>query len=112
MDPFRIVWPQCKNNFKKSYGFIKPQILSALCDAFVVVVESILIRKIKSYASGHGACFLGSGSTFSLPAEDGLDYSSFFTNYKVFSHSQRRAKANDPAMVALMPDQVPLDHLP
>lgn len=60
---------------------------------------------------GMGMCFLGSGSTFSPPAEDGLVFSSFFTNCEVFSHSRCRAKAKDPVTAALTPDQVPLDYL-
>lgn len=60
MESFRVVWPNVKIKKKnKNYGFIKAQILSALCDAFVVVLESILVRKTKSYASGHGDVFLG-----------------------------------------------------
>lgn len=61
---------------------------------------------------GMGTCFSGSGSTFSPPAEHGLDFSSFFTNYEVFSRALRRAKASDPATAALTLDRVPLDHLP
>lgn len=54
-----------------------------------------------------GTCFSGSGSTFSPLPEDGLDFRSFLTNYKVFG-----TKANDLVVDALPPDEVPLDHLP
>jgi len=59
MDPFRIVWPNVKIKTPNHCGFTKAQILSPVCDAFVVVLQSSLIRKIKSYASGHGDMFLG-----------------------------------------------------
>lgn len=70
-----------------------------------------MIRKIKSFASGHGDVFLGVGKHL-FTTSCGWAGSQIIFHYEVFSLSPCRAKANDPATAALTPDQVPLDHLP
>lgn len=75
------------------------------------MLESILIRKIKSFASGRGDMFLGVGKHLFTTGYRWAGSQIIF-HYEFFSLSPCRAKANHPAMAALTPDQAPLDHLP